>query len=99
MQNKLFFVEFSHSFLPNLLKLTETILVSSIVLYQLFKDDNDTTLQILLIVSLSFYLSGFCLILFIVDQEILQKAQDKDVDKLIGKFEVGCSFRVRTKLF
>ena len=77
--------EFSHSFLPNLLKLIEYILVPSIVFYKLFKNDDDTELQILLIISLSLYLFGFCFIFFIVDQELLQEAQDKDVDKLIGK--------------
>ena len=81
------FVELSHTFLPNLLKLIEIILVSSIVLYQLFRNNNDTSLQILLIVSLSLYLFGFCFIFFIVDQDILQKAQDKDVEKLIGNLK------------
>ena len=60
-------------------------MISSIVLYQQFKDNGDDALQILLIVSLSIYLFGYCFIFFIVDQETLQKAQDKDVDKLIGK--------------
>ena len=60
-------------------------MIPSIVLYQQFKDNGDDALQILLIVSLSIYLFGFCFIFFIVDQETLQKAQDKDVDKLIGK--------------
>jgi hypothetical protein len=81
------FVELSHTFLPNLLKLIEIIVVSSIVLYQLFRNNDDTSLQILLIVSLSLYLFGFCFIFFIVDQDILQKAQDRDVEKLIGNLK------------
>jgi hypothetical protein len=81
------FVELSHTFLPNLLKLIEIVLVSSIVLYQLFTNNNDNSLQILLIVSLSLYLFGFCFIFFIVDQDILQKAQDRDVEKLIGNLK------------